>query len=100
MGALFRELKKQGHTQKRIGVALDIDQTYVSQIAKAPDGIPRGIGAEMIRRALDEYHVNPWYFFDFPREKIPEIARYIIDRHPPPPHPASDERTHTRKKAP
>lgn len=80
MGALMRGLVERGETQRKIADALGVDQTYVSQLARAPDGTPRGIGAELVRRALEEYRIDPWYFFDFPSEKIPDWKLYIIER--------------------
>lgn len=98
MGALLRALRKQGHTQQAMADALGCDQTYVSQLMKSPDGIPRGIGAELVRKMLDEYRVNPWYFFDFPRDKLLDVERYLMTDRPPQP-PSADDKTHIRKKA-
>lgn len=80
MGALLRALLDTGETQTKIADALGVDQTYVSQLAKAPNGTPRGIGAELVRKMLEEYRIDPWYFFDFPADKIPDWTRYVIDR--------------------
>lgn len=78
MSALFRGLIDQGHTQKDIAASLEIDQTYVSQLANGKK--PRGVGAELIRHVLAHYRVDPWYFFDFPLEQIPDYRLYIIPR--------------------
>lgn len=89
MGALLRGLiaaSKQpgGHrlTQISVGTALGIDQTYVGQLMKSdnPDSDPRGIGAELIRKTLEHFRIDPWYFFDFPTDKIPDWRLYIIPR--------------------
>jgi transcriptional regulator with XRE-family HTH domain len=103
MGALFRALQARGETQQHIADTLEIDQTYVSYIAKAPDGTPRGIGAELVRKVLEEYKIDPWYFYDFPTNKIPDWARYVIERGRAPAHAASEPQHHetvVRKKSP
>jgi transcriptional regulator with XRE-family HTH domain len=100
LGALIRGLQARGETQAKIGQALGVHQTYISYLANAPKGDPRGVGAEIIRKVLEEYRINPWYFYDFPPTRIPDWTRYIIEPGHSAPTPGPHLETLVRKKSP
>lgn len=104
MGALVRGLVERGETQMQIAAKLGIDQGYVSAFFNSdrPDTRPRGMGADIVRKVLEEYKVDPWYFYDFPANKIPDWTQYIIERGRAPVHVREPQHQETvvRKRSP